>query len=174
MRTQWLWKNQKTQYIMAEENKIRKMIREAIHEALEDIFKPKDRISYLDSIDLKKVPIEELKKQYVDYRLERIADSFGSLFGGFVEYDKRAVQAERIAAKLIIKYGIDKQWQIKAVPIASTAKRTIVVAVPIFGKNEELILTDFHNAGYRPTQKKNMKVENMEWLIIQFSSFYKE
>lgn len=54
MRTQWLWKNQKTQYIMAEENKIRKMIREAIHEALEDIFKPKDRISYLDSIDLKK------------------------------------------------------------------------------------------------------------------------
>ena len=159
---------------MVKNNKIRKIVKEAIYEALEDIFKPKDRISYLDSIDLKKVPIEELKKQYVDYRLERIADGFGSLFGGFVEHDKRAVQAERIAAKLIIKYGIDKQWQIKAVPIASTAKRTIVVAVPIFGKNEELILTDFHNAGYRPTQKKNMKVENMEWLIIQFSSFYKE
>lgn len=46
---------------MAENNKIRKIIKEAIYEALEDIFKPKDRISYLDSIDLKKVPIEELK-----------------------------------------------------------------------------------------------------------------
>lgn len=159
---------------MAEESKIRKMIREAIHEALEDIFKPKDRICYLDSIGLKKVPIEELKKQYVDYRLERLADGFGSPFGSFDEHDKRAVQAERIAAKLIIKYGLDKQWQIKAVPIVSTAKRTIVVAVPVLGKNEELILTDFHKVGYCPFQKENSKIENMEWARIQFSSAYKE
>lgn len=151
-----------------------KRIKEAIHEALEDIFKPKDRISYLDSIDLKKVPIEELKKQYVDYRLERLADGFGSPFGSFDKHDRRVAQAECIVSELFIKYGIDKQWQIKAVPIVSTAKRAIVVAVPFFGKNEELISTDLHKVGYRLTQKKNSKVENMEWLIIQFSSFYKE
>lgn len=159
---------------MAENNKIRKIIKEAIYEALEDIFKPKDRISYLDSIDLKKVPIEELKKQYVDYRLERLADGFGSPFGDFDEHDISEVQEEYIVSKLIVKYGLDKQWQIKAVPIISTAKRTIVVAVPIFGKNKELISADFHKIGYRPIQKENSEVENMEWATIQFSSVYKE
>lgn len=109
-----------------------KRIKEAIHEALEDIFKPKDRISYLDSIDLKKVPIEELKKQYVDYRLERLADGFASPFGSFDKHDRRVAQAECIVSELFIKYGVDKQWQIKAVPIVSTAKRSIVVAVPFF------------------------------------------
>lgn len=41
MRIQRLWKSKKIRYIIAEENKIRKMIREAIHEVLEDIFQAK-------------------------------------------------------------------------------------------------------------------------------------
>lgn len=162
---------------MAEENKIRKMIREAIHEALEDIFKPKDRICYLDSIDLKKVPIEELKKQYVDYRLERLADGFGSPISKLAEgltyaSAKKTAQADRVVLEMTVKYGLNKQWQIKKRIAENNVP--IIIAVADIGENSYLIESDFANAGYFLGFNRAENIDGMKWKILQFEPIHQE
>ena len=159
------------------ETELRKMIKKAICEVLDSIRGKREKANYLNIIDLGKIPIEELKKQYVDYRLSRLPDGFGSPFLKLAEgmtyaSAKKTAQADRVVFEMIVKYGLNKQWQI--VKKIAENDVAIIIAIADIGENSYLIENDFSNAGYFLGNSKVENIDGMKWKILQFEPIFQE
>lgn len=118
------------------------------------------RRNLLFKLDLAKVPVGELEKQYKDLRFSAgIADGFGTTVGKIAEgatYSdaKKTADADKTIEDLKLKFDFNNQWQVQKV--VANNQVSIIVAIGFIGENENLLIEAMNNAGYF----KSFRMEN--------------
>lgn len=152
----------------------------AIFEAVEKVLTPyfqRSSKNYLNIINLQNVPEDELRKHYIDYTLNHLADGYGSPISKLAEeltyaYAKKTANADRVVLEMSVKYGLSKKWQITKKIAENNVP--IILAIANIGQNSLLIESDFTNAGYFLGHSREETVCGMKWKILQFEPLYQE
>lgn len=136
------------------------------------------RQNLLFKLDLAKVPVGELEKQYKDLRFSAgIVDGFGTTVGKIAEgaaYSdaKKTADADKTIEDLKLKFDFNNQWQVQKV--VANNQVSIIVAVGFIGENENLLIEAMNNAGYFNSFRIENDIRGMKWLKLQFEPMYEE
>lgn len=124
--------------------------------------------------DLSKIPTEELKRKYVDYRLVSRFMPYGSDLmerdDSFIfEATNYSVPLNKVKEELSKKYGL-AEWQFNIIEGENHIEIAILIAE--IGTNSEIITGDMQEMGYFVGIEKNINANGMIWRQMQFEPKY--
>lgn len=133
--------------------------------------------NYLYKISFKSVPLEELKRAYIDLRMYALPDGYGSTLSKIAEGlsfsdAKRTADADATIADIIRKFGINRKWQIQKV-VASN-QISIIVAYGAIRDNRQILIDALKNAGYFLSFESMADIRGMQWGKLQFEPMFEE
>lgn len=154
------------QVIRLTESDLHRIVRESINRVF------KETTDYIDDVDISKIPIEDLRKGYKDFRLVPISTMYGHVLYEPVTI-KEAVgdtfPPEDAVKSLIQKYDLPPSL----VYIREHFHRIYVYAIVArVGINEQLIEEDMKKLGYFLSKKLEIvNVEGMDFQKMQFEPY---
>lgn len=120
--------------------------------------------------DIFKIPIDILRKQYIDYKTNLpISKYTDSQYKTVVEESNETKQIESVIDDLKVKFFLD-DWQC----LVARAHNNIDVAlvIPNTENNKKLIINEMESCGYFVGKTRNLQREDMYWLQIQFEPYH--
>ena len=126
-------------------------------------------------IDLSKIPLSELKKQYVNFKsLVKSPPMFGDplmlkskqrrLNEGI---GRKTLDIEDVRKSIIKNYLLD-EWQFQTRVYVNNIK--VDAIIPHIGDNEDLFVEDMMSMGYYVISKDIIDIDNMKFLYFIFDA----
>lgn len=140
-----------------------------------------DEYSIIDktflNLDLSKIPIKTLKKQYVNFKsIVKSPPTFGDPLMPISKKNRlnegnnrKTFDIEDVKKTILKNYKLEEEQF-----IISLENNDIKVAlfVPHIGDNEELIIEDMKSLGYYETIRGIVEIDDMEYTMIRFDPRY--
>lgn len=132
-------------------------------------------------IDLNKIPIEKLKKQYCDLELKAMGTGFGHVF-----YDGPNGKILKEEAKYTLPYDKTveelkrlfklEDWQTKMHVDTNSAANNIqlIVVFAEISQNKELIKDTMLNCGWTIAQEYPKTINGMRWTFMSFDPMFQD
>lgn len=121
--------------------------------------------------DINNVPIEDLRRQYVDYRIKSRFPRFDSRLSE-VPLDEdidHSVPLEEVKEELIQKYGL-ADWQFSIFEGAN--KIYVAIFIADIKENLSIIEHEMAELGYFKSFDEPLEVDGMHWLKAQFEPMF--
>lgn len=145
------------------ENKLNKIVKETIN----NFFKPN-----LNSIDISKIDINILRKNYIDFRLVPSITTYDNFLSNLPHINESfgdILPPDNVVSEIRQKYNIDSQLVLK---VEANNDIHIYVITACIGINEQLIEDDMKKMGYFLSCKGEVqKIENMCYQTLQFEPY---
>jgi hypothetical protein len=126
--------------------------------------------------DLSKIPCEELKKQYINYRFLSDNDLFGSPLmknmetnNYITENDGYCEPLNKVMDIITKKYNL-KDWQFEIIEHANNIE--VALLISDIDMNMEIIKNDMNQLGYFCSKVNKYEFLGMEWASMQFEPLY--
>ena len=145
------------------------MISKRIHEALGK--NTETELSGKEGIDISKINIEALRRQYRDLRLTPIPVTFDYLSFPYIikEAYGDILAPDAVITKIMQKYKLDKQFVSK---LESYNKIAIYIVIAQIGDNVELIKADMEKMGYfLSVMLDSVNIQGMGFVELKFEPF---
>lgn len=145
------------------ENKLNKIVKEAIN----NVFKPN-----LKTIDISKIDINILRKNYIDFRLVPSITTYDNFLSNLPHINESfgdILPPDNVVSEIRQKYNLDSQLVLK---VETNNDIHIYVITACIGINEQLIEDDMKKMGYFLSCKGEVqKIENMYYQTLQFEPY---
>lgn len=151
-----------------------KKLEEKIHLVVEDVIKSfmdssEERRQVLNSIDIKKIPIEDLRRGYFDYRLAPLTFVYGESLNEpcpIKEAIMDIAPPDTVVRKIIRKYHLPSNFVNK---IEHFHKIYVYSITAEIGNNEAFVDEDMRKLGYFLSVKGDIvNIDNMAYRVLVF------
>ena len=124
--------------------------------------------SFID-FDINNIPIEQLRKQYLNYSYELPFSSSDTSYKMVTETVNKSTPLNELRLLVIERFYLE-DWQF----LIREAHNNIDVAliVPNIPDSKDMIIQFMENEGYFRAGEREIKREEMNWLQIQFEPYY--
>lgn len=150
------------QIIRLSENELKKIVLESIKRVLNEG-------SLVDDIDITKIPIENLRQAYFDYRLVPQSMMYGNVLNEPTRISEAVndiLPPDTVVNNIVKKYGIPQRFVFK---VEHYHKIYVYVITACIGQNDKLIEDDMNKMGYfLGARGKIVQIENMKFQTLQF------
>lgn len=124
-------------------------------------------------VDLTTIPIDELEKQYVDFRLICFAMSFDNPLHTIGENKENSTSEPLgvVQNAILDKYQLQK-WQFSIRQGRNGIE--VCLVIPLLGENPQMIEIDMNDFGYFCSKKERTNINDMTYLQMKFEPQFQE
>lgn len=127
------------------------------------------------NFDLSKIPVDKLKKQFVNFKFKLVGTPYGS---ELVESTKQrrltegithSVDVGDVKDEMIKKYGLDS-WQFDIAEMENDIK--VAIIIPHVDENESMVVEDMVSMGYYLSFRNDLTQSGMNYILLRFDPRY--